>query len=64
LKNNNRRLGIITKIVALFLIGLWLIFFLIWYFIFKFGLAIPEIITLITWILWAILFIKNYKSSN
>jgi hypothetical protein len=29
LKNNNRRLGIITKIVALFLIGLWLIFFLI-----------------------------------
>ncbi len=64
LKNNNWRLGIFTKGVAIFLTGLWLVFFLVWYFIFKFGLAIPEIITLITWVLWAIIFIKDYKASK
>ncbi len=64
LKNSNYRLGTLTKIVALFLIFLWLAFFFIWFFIFKFGLAIPEIITLVTWIIWTIIFIKDYKPSN
>lgn len=64
LKNNNFYLSLFTKIVALFLIIIWVLFFFIWLYIIKLGLAIPEIISLCCWIIWSIIFIKNFKTEH
>lgn len=61
LLSHNEKLAIFTKIIGILLIVFWFTFFLIWLFIFKYGLAIPEIITLIIWVLWSVVFIKYYK---
>lgn len=61
LKNNNKKLGLFTKITSLFLIVLWIIFVVVWRFIYPLGLAIPEMISLCVWIIWSIVFIKYFK---
>ncbi len=61
LKDGNKKLGLFTKIVSLFLIVLWVIFVIIWRFIYPLGLAIPEMISLCVWIIWSIVFIKCFK---
>ncbi len=62
LKEHNRNLGIFTKVTAIMLIILWVASFIIWLWFFKLGLAIPEIISLIIWIVWAIVFVVNYRN--
>lgn len=62
LKGVNSRLGLITKIIGIFLILLWVGFFIIWEFVFPLGLAIPEMISLFAWITWSLIFIKNFKA--
>lgn len=64
LKNNNINLSKFTKAVAIALLIIWILFFLIWLFIAKFGLAIPEIISLCLWVIWSIVFIKNFKTEH
>ncbi len=61
LLDSNYELGIATKTVALILISIWVLFFGIWLFVFKFGLAIPEIITLSICMIWVFYFIYKFK---
>jgi len=61
LYKSNPELGIVTKIVAASLIIIWALFFIIWMLVFRFGLAIPEIITLSICMIWVFYFIYKFK---
>jgi hypothetical membrane protein len=61
LQKDNYELGIATKSVGLILMFIWLLFFGIWLFVFKFGLAIPEIVSLSVCMIWVFYFIYKFK---
>ncbi len=61
LLDTNYELGIATKTIAITLISVWFLFFGIWLFVFKLGLAIPEIVTLSICMIWVFYFIYKFK---
>lgn len=64
LKESNRKLAIFTQSVAVILVLLWVASFVIWMWFYKIGLAIPEIASLVIWVIWCFVFIFNFRNKK
>jgi hypothetical membrane protein len=64
LKESNRKLAIFTQAVAAILVLLWMASFVIWMWFYKIGLAIPEIASLVIWVIWCFVFIFNFRNKK